>query len=221
MIRRIASACASACLALWAASAQAHPHAFIDTGLAFLFDETGALEAIEVTWVYDDFYSLLLLEDLGLDSDGDGTLTEEERAALIAYESDWPADYEGDVFAWLGGEKVPLTGPYDVQAEVIEGRIRNTHVMKLPRPFRPGGGAMVFKAYDPWYYAFFDLVLPVETRGREGCDVTITPADLDAARAKVTRLLGGRDPFSVGAEEDFPMVGEDFADEITVTCAPR
>src|SRR6056297_2811011 len=66
---------------LCAPAAWAHPHVFVDVTLRFLPDAEGRLTGVEVTWAYDDFFSLLVLEDRGLDADGDMILTEAERAA--------------------------------------------------------------------------------------------------------------------------------------------
>ncbi len=75
--------------------------------------------------------------------------------------------------------------------------------------------------FDPYYYVAYDLAPPVLVSPAEAtaaCDVTIEAADTGAARARVTALLDGRDPGSVGAEEAFPSVGGDFADTVVVTC---
>ena len=50
--------------------AGAHPHEFIDTAITLRTDEEGRLGAIGVVWVWDDLTSMLIIEDLGMDSDG-------------------------------------------------------------------------------------------------------------------------------------------------------
>ena len=50
----------------------AHPHVFADVGLALTLDARDRVVSVDVTWRYDDFFSLLILEDMGLDPDGDG-----------------------------------------------------------------------------------------------------------------------------------------------------
>ena len=56
-------------LMLLAAPLQAHPHIFINTGLLFLVDAQNRLTHVQVTWEYDELYSLLVTEDMGVDSD--------------------------------------------------------------------------------------------------------------------------------------------------------
>lgn len=76
---------------------QAHPHIFVDAGADFLFDEAGRLAALRISWRYDEFTTLFMFETLTLDTDDDGKLNIADRAAIVAGETDWPAEYEGDV----------------------------------------------------------------------------------------------------------------------------
>ena len=83
----------AACLG---ASAEARPHIFVDTGADFLFDDTGRLAALRVSWCYDEFTTLFMFDVLDLDGDGDGELDNEDRAAIVKGETNWPPDYNGD-----------------------------------------------------------------------------------------------------------------------------
>ena len=78
-------------------SAAAHPHVFIDTGLEFIVDDAGQLTHVRVTWVYDEFYSLLVLEDMKLDQDADGVLTDAEEQVLAGFDAQWVEGYNGDL----------------------------------------------------------------------------------------------------------------------------
>jgi len=65
------------------AVAQAHPHVFVDVELAVIYDN-GTPVGVQVDWTYDDYFSLLLLADLGLDLDGDMQLTDAAAGVLGA-----------------------------------------------------------------------------------------------------------------------------------------
>jgi hypothetical protein len=59
---------------LFAGTATAHPHAWIDLRVSLLFDDQGQLHALRQEWAFDPTYSHLLLEDMdasepGLDMD--------------------------------------------------------------------------------------------------------------------------------------------------------
>jgi hypothetical protein len=70
---------------IMASPALAHLHVFVDAQIAPQFAADGRIEAIKVTWPYDDLYSLMILEDHALDQDGDDLLTEAEIAGLQGF----------------------------------------------------------------------------------------------------------------------------------------
>ena len=92
-------------------SAIPHPHVYIDTGLEFIVDETGQLTHVRVTWVYDEFYSLLLAEEMGLDVDGDGNTTKDEDQFLSGFDMHWVEGYNGDLVVSMNGTALALSGP--------------------------------------------------------------------------------------------------------------
>ena len=77
-------------LALLAAPLLAHPHVFVDATVEVLTD-AGAVTGVRLVWSYDDFFSLMLTEDLGVDTDGDLILTDAEAAACAPAVSATPA----------------------------------------------------------------------------------------------------------------------------------
>ena len=191
--------------------AQAHPHVFVDVALRFLSDDQGQLTGVEVTWSYDDFFSLLVLEDRGLDGDGDMILTDEERASLMGFDLEyWEPGFEGALFLYDAGQKVHLGMPEATHVAMHEGRIVTKHIRPVP-PLDLN--ELTVRSYDPSYYGALDLKkvsgLP------EGCDAKIIDADTEAANAKVEELGG------VGMEAvyDEVQVGIFYADEVRITCA--
>ncbi|OZB19474.1 MAG: polyphosphate kinase [Rhodobacterales bacterium 34-62-10] len=189
--------------------AQAHPHVFVETGLKLVADDAGRLVGVEVSWTYDDFYSLLLLEDLGLDPDGDGTLSEEELAKLDGFDLQWIEGYLGDLYVTAGGDPVVLGSPEGRGTEVVAGRIVSRHY----RSFAPQDGALIVKAYDPTFYTAYDLEGGVDVP--DGCALVIQPADLDRAYTMVEEALYKNPAMP---DDEFPEVGEAFADTVEVTC---
>ncbi|WP_186813216.1 DUF1007 family protein, partial [Paracoccus denitrificans] len=166
------------------ARAEAHPHVFIDTGLTFRFDGEGRLGAVSVVWAFDDFSSMLMVEDMEMDKDGDGVLTDDEIARLTAMFSDWPEDFAGDLYLTRDGKPVALSGPLDVAVRYQQGRIVVTHIRALLDRIRPEDERIEVQVYDPTYYTFYDLVGTLEIRGRDDCRVQIEKADIAAAQRK-------------------------------------
>lgn len=200
----------SACAALAAKPASAHPHIFVETGLKLVSNDAGEVIGVDVTWRYDELYSLLVLEDMELDSDFDGELTEQERGQLEGFDLKWVEGFEGDLYATAPGGEVTLGPPEGRGTWLADGQINSRHFRAFEEPL----ARVSLKAYDPTYYTAYDLGIGVDLP--EGCKADVRKADVNAASRMVQEFMGDDvdDP-----EADFPEVGEAFADEIVVTCA--
>ena len=196
-------------LACLAAPLWAHPHVFIDTGLKLVVNDAGDITGVEVSWKYDQLYSLLVLEDMELDDDFDGVLTEPELAKLNGFDLKWITGYEGDLFAFEGDKKLILGAPKNLGTSFEDGQIISRHYRALD-----GSKALRLKVFDPTYYTQYEVfdapVLP------EGCTVDVQKADLAKARALASAAQAGE---ATDPNAAFPEVGEAFADEIRITCA--
>ncbi|MDE4173598.1 DUF1007 family protein [Phaeobacter sp. PT47_59] len=204
----------AACAALIFAPAavQAHPHVFVDTGLSLSVDGGGRLDAVEVTWVYDEFYSLLVFEDLGLDGDMDGRLNPAELGLLQGFDLRWTAGYAGDTYLSRNEAPIALGAPEHVSTEVVDGRIVTRHRRPLQQPVAADG--VTIKAYDPTYYTAYTVTQEVSVS--PGCRVDITPPDLDRAYTLVEELLYAMPADQ--AETAYPEVGAAFADTVLLIC---
>lgn len=195
-----------------AAPLSAHPHVFVETGLRLVANDTGQIAGVEVTWSYDELYSLLVLEDMELDADFDGQLTMLEMERLNGFDLQWVEGFEGDLYARTPDGKLRLGAPKNRGTSLMGGKIVSRHYRALESA--PSGERLSLKAFDPTYYTAYDLGLGIDLP--EGCTAEVVKADVSAASQMVMDLMGDSvdDP-----EADFPEVGEAFADEIVVTCA--
>jgi ABC-type uncharacterized transport system substrate-binding protein len=200
------------CLIFWGASVRAHPHVFIEAQLRFVTSDAGKITGVEVTWIYDAFHTLLLLEERGFDSDGDGQLTEEERSALIGFDlTDWPDWFEGGLFVHAGERKVALGPPHALTLDVRDGRLVTRHARSLG-PVGPDG--LVVQPYDPSYFAA--ITVGDAPQAPEGCAARVLRADPDAAAVEMAAQLDM--PSDVGTEDT--TIGILFADTMVIECAP-
>ena len=202
--------------ASFAPMAQAHPHLFVGVDVAIIYDGD-APTAVKLTWRYDDFFSLLLTSDLGIDLDGDLVLTDDEVATLSATVAAWPADFGGDLEVMQGGKPVGLGTRTDHTVAYVDGLISETHIRPITGPIDPND--LTVRVYDPFYYIAYSLNGPVTFEGRDDCTAGVIPPDLNAAYSLVDELLYGRPASDVGADEAFPEVGAEFAETIVVSCA--
>lgn len=206
---------------LGAQAVNAHPHVFIDSGVEAIFDAQGQVTALRISWAYDDFYSLLAIEDRGLDPDGDSRLTPSEQASLTGFDMRWDADYNGDLYVLDRGAAVGLGRPEEVTARYEDGIVTSTHLRKLAVPLRPGPDGVVIQIYDSGYYTAYTIASEaVLTNAPAGCAAQVYAPDLSDADEKLQAVL---QEYQAGqsVEDDFPAVGANYADEVRITCPAR
>jgi ABC-type uncharacterized transport system substrate-binding protein len=194
--------------------AQAHPHVFVEVALDFVDDGAGNLAGVEVTWTYDDFFSLLILTDMGLDPDGDGVLSDDELAQLKGFDlEEWPEGFEGDLYIHAGGQKVALDRPVPTGVRLEEGRIVATHTRRFGPV--PADGLRV-EPYDPTYYVDYTLAGPVTLPA--GCTYAIREPEPDESQRAFRDMLA-----QLGAEEQYTgvEVGNLFSDTMVISCRAR
>lgn len=204
-------------LALFPLPAAAHPHIFIDTGVDVIVDASGRLTQVRVTWVYDDYYSLLITEDMGLDADHDGTLTAEEQARLTGFDMQWIDGFEGDLEAVLDGARLALSGPMEPTAELRDGRIVTTHLRAVTATPDLAGRTLTLTPYDPTYYTAYEISLPVRMVGGT-CMIENLAPDIDAGLEEKRQMLLRIDADADLEELDIPLMGAEFATQINISC---
>ncbi|WP_120634509.1 DUF1007 family protein [Ruegeria sp. EL01] len=195
----------------------AHPHVFIDTGLEFIVDDAGQLTHIRVSWAYDELFSLLTLEDMKLDQDFDGILTDAEERFLTGFDAEWIEGYNGDLVVTAGGAPVLLSGPLEPHATTEDGRIVTTHLRAVEGGSVPAN-ALAAKAFDETYYTAYEVTRPVTVSGPSSCQLDRLDPDIDGQLAQMQAFLLTLDADYDLEENDIPLVGEDFATEIRLSC---
>jgi ABC-type uncharacterized transport system substrate-binding protein len=207
---------AASLLLVWAQPSGAHPHVFIDAGLTLATDAEGRVTGVEVTWLYDELYTLILLQDYGLDEDFDGRLTEAEVRETLGFDLNWNSGFEGGLVLNRGGETLALGAPEPVSMTLRpDGRIETVH--RRPVTGDPGAGEIEAQVYDEAFFIAFEATLPSSVSGAPDCAPELVRADLDAAYAALEAELaaiGG----AVAAEDNFPAVGALFADKLVFSC---
>lgn len=193
----------------------AHPHVFVDAGLNLHRDSDGRVVAIDVTWQYDELYTLILLQDYGLDEDFDLTLTKEEVDETLGFDLNWSAGFEGGLTLTQGARGLTIGAPEPVSLTLLpSGRLQTVHRRPVVGSHP---GPLTAQIYDPAFYIAFEMILPVMVADTPACSATLVRADLDAAYAVLERAIediGG----AVAAEDNFPAVGAYFADRVEIVC---
>lgn len=206
------------CLFLFAAPLAAHPHIFVNAGLVFSVDAQNRLTHVEVTWEYDELYSLLITEDMGVDSDYDGVLTAQDVEVLTGFDMNWIPGFNGDLEASIAGKPLVLSQPAAPTASFRDGKITTTHIRQIAGAPRMDGPVM-FKPYDVTFYTAYDVTLPVKVKGNEACEVDMMVPDVAGAlallQAEIAALPDDYDMEAAGLGN----IGGQFATQIEITCA--
>ena len=194
-----------------AGGALAHPHAWIDLRSTVILDDQGRAVAIEQEWLFDEFYSMFVMDGLVEGENAEvGSLMELARRNL---ENLREYDYFTTVRA--GGEKVALETVEDYESEMRGARLWMRFVVPLARPVDPRGDPLEFSVYDPTYYIEM-LHLEgdvVAFRGAEsgGCYGEIVPPDPDPETVALAQALDRN------AQADSSL-GRIFAEQVRVAC---
>lgn len=203
----------AAVLACLAGPSGAHPHIFVDAVAGFRFDDDGRLASLRITWTYDAFTSLVMFDQLGPDADRDGRLDDADRAAIVAGETEWPPEYDGDVHLDVGGVPVAMGRPRDGEAWMEDDRVSVAFDLPLAAPLEVTDGARL-RLYDPYYYYAYAMV-NLEEHGPTPCEARIERFEPDAATATIQTQLAALSQEEMPAQED---VGALFADEVHLSC---
>lgn len=208
------------CLTLIAAPLGAHPHIFIDTGLVFLVDAQKRLTHVQVTWEYDELYSLLVTEDMGVDEDYDGVLSADDLAKLTGFDMQWIDGYNGDLVGTMDGTPLILSKPTAATATLVDGKITTTHLRSVQGAPKVDG-RLTLRPYDGSYYTAYEVGLPVHVQGNDTCSVMLNEPDIAGAlamtQAEVSALPEDYDMEAAGLGD----IGARFATEVILTCAEQ
>jgi ABC-type uncharacterized transport system substrate-binding protein len=202
---------------LFASPLAAHPHVFVDGGVNFVVNDKGQLEALQVTWLYDAFETLYILSSYEMSLKATGTLDEADRQRLVRLRSDWPADFDGSSHISMAGARVALDRPRDMDAQLVDGRLKMTFTRHLRTPVDMKDASLEVAVYEATYfYAFAVTDDPLLLGETAGCDTDVIPFNPDTQDKVLQATLA-----KLGREEtpDIEGVGAFFADRIVLKCA--
>ena len=196
--------------------AKAHPHVFVDARTGFIFGTDGQLEALRISWTYDEFTTLILFESLNLDQDGDGQFNDADRAAVIDGETNWDREYKGDVYLEVAGQNYPLGRPEAAAVTLENNQVEVSFDLPLSQSVRIEDTPAFLRLYDPvFFYAYTILpaIDPIDLP--EGCQAQIVSFEPNAAENALQEKLTALGREEAPTQEN---VGRLFSDEVRMTC---
>lgn len=137
------------------APAAGHPHVFIDTELAFVFDAQG-LAGIHQRWVFDEMFSAQIMDMV--DGNGDGLLSEAESHATEREAFVNLKNFNYFTHATLNGRKLAFAKAMDFRARCNDGILSYEFLLPLSAPVAGKVQGLVVAVYDQSYYSDMALV---------------------------------------------------------------
>jgi len=167
-----------------AAPATAHPHVFIDMRSAVSFNAAGQVDAIGISWTFDEFYTQFATD--GIDRNGNGKFDPAELQELANSYVKNLKEYRYFTFIELGGKLIDNATPTNARAMVKDGQLTFVFRVPLSKPADPAAMKVSFTSFDPTYY--IDIApaesTPVSFAGApKGCSHTLRKVDTTKAGA--------------------------------------
>lgn len=195
-------------------SVKAHPHAWIDLKVSVLFDDTGKVKGLRQYWLLDPLYSMILLEEMREDAQGD-TLREKLDD--------------------IGGRMISNLEPYayftqaTYQGEVIRDVKIDNHLLSVERSRLQLGFDLLFPEVvsittnTPLHYSIFDPTYYIEILHEEvedaivlntaqlSCQFNLKPPNPSPA------LIARAAALDINETSD-PDLGKHFAEKVEIRC---
>ena len=195
---------------------KAHPHVFIDARTGFVFGSDRQLEAVRISWHYDEFTTLVLFETLELDLDQDGQLNDADRVKILEGETNWPQDYKGDIYLEVLGQDYPLGRPKAAAVKLNANQIEVIFDLPLSKPIRVDSSPVFLRLYDPFFYFAYTIIsAKASPELPENCEAQIVHFEPTTAERFLQEKLA-----ALGREDspEIENVGRLFSDEVQLTC---
>lgn len=145
----LGAAALAALLAVAAPDASAHPHVWIDQSVVVRFQDK-KIAALDVAWVFDEFYSADTIQDF--DEQHKGTLDQAELAKLAATGLQSLKSFHYFSYLYLDGKKQPVAA-VDHFTTALKGHILiYRFTIPVAPPIDPKQTRFAFAIYDDSYY---------------------------------------------------------------------
>lgn len=134
--------------------AAAHPHVFVDCNASLVFNDTG-IAVLRQTWHFDEFFSAMILGDLGLSLQNDLDETAQRRVRAHAFDN--LKNFGYFTYIYLDGKEMPTPDPTRFSARVEYGQLVYEFDMPLPAAASGAARRLTFAVYDESFYTFMDF----------------------------------------------------------------
>lgn len=207
LFRRFSCATVLMVSLLFTDATQAHPHNWIDVFAEWQFTPDGQISGVKQRWLFDDYYSVLLVNDAA-DTGKNLQPILEKIMGNIAQHHYFLWIRQKDEVAAMGSAEQARIGVRDHRIE-IEFRL------PIINPLDPGKGDVVYQVAEPTYY--FEMLHAEDSRAivlkdaPPGCRYHLEPPKPDAALIAYAASLGID-------ESGGDNLGIQFSETVTIRC---
>jgi ABC-type uncharacterized transport system substrate-binding protein len=193
-------------------AAFAHPHAWIDLRSRVLLDDEGRVRALELDWLFDEFYTALIAEEF-VEAD---ERSPEFLAGIAAQNLANLAEYDYFTDVRLEGERLPVDKVTRYETGLRDERLWLRFEVPLANPVDPRSGKLTFAVYDPGYW--------IEILHLEGDPITFGGASAGMCSAEIIPPNPSFESVALAAALDRGEtagndLGELFAETVVVSCS--
>ena len=200
--------------ALAAPPAVAHPHAWIDLTVEVAFDAEGRVAALTETWLFDEFYTVFVIQ--GADRDGDGTPDQDALDAVMNENMKNLAEYDYFTEVRSGDAEIATGEARATSTRMTDGRLELKFTVPLSDPVSVADMPFRYAVFDPTYYiemVHAEVDRPVTLAGAPaGCTAAVIQPDPDPEQVVLAASLDR-------TESAGDTLGKFFAETVRVTCA--
>lgn len=185
----------------------AHPHNWIDVSTKWVFDADGLVRDVKLHWLFDDYYSVLLIDD--------AATAGEDLESILDKILDNTAKQSHFLWIEQEGVEAEFGDPRQERIAVRDHRVEVEFLLPMTVPLDARRGDIVYRVAEPTY--FFEMF-----HTREGpaivlkgapasCEFQIKPPTPDAALIAYAASLGID-------ESGGDQLGFQFAETVTIRC---
>lgn len=192
--------------------ALAHPHAWIDLRTRVIMNDEGHVAALELDWLFDDFYTALIAEEFVQEGRPPSEFLREVANTNLANLAEY--GYFTDVR--LNGERLSVGGVTRSETGLRDKRLWLRFEVPLLEPVDPHSGRLTFAVYDPTYY--------IEILYLEGESVSFSGPGTEACVGHIIAPSPSLEAVALASaldrnESGGDGLGELFAETVVVECS--
>ena len=186
---------------------QAHPHHWIDVFAEWQFNPKGLISGVKLRWLFDDYYSVLLVDDTAATGKDLQMVLEKILSNIGRHHYFLRIEQQGSEAA--------LGVPEQARIGVRDHRIEIEFRLPMTVPLDPRQSEIVYRIAEPTYY--FEMLHAEESPAivlkdaPPACRYRLEPPKPDAALVAYAASLGINESGGDG-------LGIQFAETVTIRC---